>query len=222
MISEPHLASTCGGIRSQPSVVYVIDDDESIRLGLNYLLLSAGLRVETFGSSQEFLSFAKYDAPSCLILDVRLRGESGLTFQEEVRKGGLRIPILFMTGHGDVEMCAKAMKGGALEFFSKPFRDQDLLDAVSHALIRDTERLAAERSVAALRACYDSLTPREREILGFVVAGLMNKQIAWNVNLSEITVKAHRAQAMKKMGARTVADLVRKADALGIEPHSTM
>jgi FixJ family two-component response regulator len=200
-------------------VVYVVDDDESIRLALSDLLLSTGLHVETFGSSQEFLAFARCDVPSCLILDVRLRGESGLTFQEEIRKSGLHMPIVFMTGHGDIEMSVKAMKAGALDFFAKPFRDQDMLDAVSQALLRDTQRLAAERSIGALRACYDSLTPREREIIQFVVAGLLNKQIASEMNLSEITVKAHRGQAMKKMAARSVADLVRKAEALGIEPH---
>lgn len=221
MILEPHSTSNHSSGGSKPSVVYVVDDDESVRLALGALLRSVGLRVETFGSSHEFLAFAKYDAPSCLILDVRLRGESGLTFQEEVAKSGLHMPILFMTGHGDVEMSVKAMKAGALDFFSKPFRDQDMLDAVSNALTCDAARRAAEQSIAALRACYDSLTSREREVMGFAVAGLMNKQIASEINLSEITVKIHRGQAMKKMAARSVADLVRKAEALGIEPHHT-
>ncbi|CAB3809862.1 Response regulator protein TmoT [Paraburkholderia ultramafica] len=221
MISVPRSNSTRSSDDKKSPVVYIVDDDDSIRLALSDLLLSVGLRVETFGSSQEFLAFPKYDAPSCLILDVRLRGESGLTFQEDVAKTGLRMPILFMTAHGDIEMSVKAMKAGALDFFSKPFRDQDMLDAVSHALTRDAERLAADRSLAALRACYDSLTPREREIVGFVIAGLMNKQIASEINLSEITVKTHRAQAMKKMEAHSVADLVRKAEALGVKPHYT-
>lgn len=219
MITVQHSTSTRNVDDGAKSVVYVVDDDESIQRALSDLLLSTGLHVETFGSSQDFLSFARSDVPSCLILDVRLRGESGLAFQEKARKSGLRMPILFITGHGDIEMSVKAMKAGALDFFAKPFRDQDMLDAVSHALTRDTERLAAERSIATLRACYESLTPREREIVGFVVAGLLNKQIAAEMNLSEITVKAHRGQAMKKMAARSVADLVRKAQALGIEPR---
>ncbi|CAB3809341.1 Response regulator protein TmoT [Paraburkholderia ultramafica] len=219
MISGLHSTSTQSADGRTPSVVYVVDDDESIRLALGDLLLSVGLRVETFGSSREFLAFPKDDVPSCLILDIRLRGESGLAFQEEAARYGLRMPILFITAHGDIEMTVKAMKAGALDFFPKPFRDQHMLDAVARALTRDAERLAAERSNAALRACYDSLTPREREIIGFVLAGLMNKQIASEINVSEITVKAHRAQAMRKMRAHTVADLVRKGEALGIEPH---
>jgi FixJ family two-component response regulator len=220
MSSWTHSTPTQSAGESKLSVVYVVDDDQSIRRALSSLLRSVGLRVETFESSQQFLAFPKYDAPSCLILDVRLRGESGLAFQEEVAKIGLRMPILFMTGYGDIEMSVKAMKAGALDFFPKPFRDQDMLDAVAHALTRDGERLAAEQSVAALRSSYDSLTPREREVMGFVVAGLMNKQIAAEMNLSEVTVKIHRGQAMKKMAARSVADLVRKAEFLGVKPHS--
>ncbi|ANB76388.1 LuxR family transcriptional regulator [Paraburkholderia phytofirmans OLGA172] len=201
------------------SVVYVIDDDESMRYALSGLLRSTGLHVETFASSREFLAFPKYDAPSCLILDVRLRGESGLTIQEEAAKTDLRLPILFITAHGDIEMSVKAMKAGAVDFFSKPFRDQDMLDAVAHALNRDSARLAAEESIALLRSSYDSLTPREREVMGFVVAGLMNKQIASAMHLSEITVKIHRGQMMKKLASRSVADLVRKAEALGVDAH---
>ncbi|AGW93858.1 MULTISPECIES: response regulator transcription factor [Cupriavidus] len=200
-------------------VVYVVDDDEGMRLALGGLLRSVGLRVETFESSQDFLAFPKTDAPSCLILDVRLRGESGLSFQEHVAKSGVRMPIVFMTGHGDIAMTVKAMKAGAVDFLAKPFRDQDMLDAVANALARDGERLAAEQSIAALRAAYGSLTPREREVMGFVVAGLMNKQIASEMNLSEITVKIHRGQVMKKMAARSVADLVRKSESLGVDPQ---
>jgi FixJ family two-component response regulator len=207
------------GSRSHRAV-YVVDDDEALRVALSALLRSVGLRVETFASSREFLAFPKYDAPSCLILDVRLRGESGLAFQEEVAKSALRMPIVFMTGHGDIAMSVKAMKAGALDFFAKPFRDQDMLDAVAHALARDRERLSAEQSIAALRTSYDSLTSREKQVMEFVVAGMLNKQIAAEMNLSEITVKIHRGQAMKKMAARSVADLVRKAEALGIKPHS--
>lgn len=212
-----HSASAQSSHPHKEPVVYVLDDDEAMRLALGGLLRSVGLRVETFESSQAFLSFPKYDAPSCLILDVRLRGESGLTFQEQIAKSDVHMPIIFLTGHGDVAMTVKAMKAGAVDFLTKPFRDQDMLDAVADALSRDGERLAAEQSIAALRIAYDSLTPREREVMGFVVAGLMNKQIAARVNLSEITVKIHRGQVMKKMAARSVADLVRKSESLGVD-----
>ena len=200
-------------------MVYVLDDDQSIRLSLSSLLRSVGLNVEVFESSQQFLAFPKREVPSCLILDVRLHGESGLTFQEELAKSGRRMPIVFITGHGDIAMTVKAMKAGALDFFAKPFRDQDMLDAVTQALARDAERLAAEHSTDELRTSYASLTPREQEVMAFVVAGLMNKQIASEMNLSEITVKIHRGQAMKKMAARSVADLVRKAEAIGVAPQ---
>ncbi|WP_434033059.1 response regulator transcription factor [Cupriavidus sp. a3] len=219
MSSSSHSTSGHKPDDRQAPVVYVVDDDESMRLALCGLLRSVGLRVETFESSQEFLAFPKDDVPSCLILDVRLRGESGLAFQEQVGKSGVRMPIVFMTGHGDIPMTVKAMKAGAIDFFAKPFRDQDMLDAVANALARDGERLAAERSIAALRAAYDSLTPREREVMVFVVAGLMNKQIAGELNLSEITVKIHRGQLMKKMAARSVAELVRMAESLGVKPQ---
>ena len=181
--------------------------------------MTAGLHVETFESSQDFLAFPKCNMPSCLVLDVRLRGESGLAFQEQIAKHDVRMPIVFMTGHGDIAMTVKAMKAGAVDFFAKPFRDQDMLDAVANALARDGERLAAEQSIALLRAAYASLTPREREVMEFVVAGLMNKQIASRMNLSEVTVKIHRGQVMKKMVARSVADLVRKSESLGIDPQ---
>ena len=204
---------------SKERVVYVVDDDEAVRLALSGLLRSTGLRVETFESSQEFLAFTKHDAPSCLILDVRLRGESGLAFQEQIAKSGVRMPIVFMTGYGDIAMTVKAMKAGAVDFFAKPFRDQDMLDAVANALARDGERLAAEQSVAGLRTAYESLTAREREVLVFVVAGLMNKQIAYEMDLTEVTVKIHRGRVMKKMAARSVADLVRKAESLGVQPQ---
>ncbi|QCP52824.1 response regulator transcription factor [Trinickia violacea] len=205
--------------RKEP-VVYVVDDDESMRLGLGNLLRSVGLRLETFESPGDFLAFPKYDAPSCLILDVRLRGENGLAFQEQIAKSGVCMPIVFMTGYGDIEMTVKAMKAGAVDFFAKPFREQDMLDAVANALVRDGERLASEQSIAALRVAYGSLTPREREVMGFVVAGLMNKQIAFEVNLSEISVKKHRSQLMKKMAARSVADLVKKSESLRVNAQS--
>jgi FixJ family two-component response regulator len=219
MTSSPHLSSAKGTGDGKLSVVYVVDDDESTRFALSGLLRSVGLHVETFESSREFLAFPKYDAPSCLILDVRLRGESGLAFQEQIAKTDLRMPILFLTGHGDMEMSVKAMKAGAVDFFAKPFRQQDMLDAVAHALARDGERLASERSIASIRAAYESLTPREREVMAFVVAGLMNKQIAYELNLSEITVKIHRGQAMKKMAARSLPELVRLSEALGVTPN---
>lgn len=218
MGSLSHSAAGSGTSDRQERVVYVVDDDEAIRLALEGLLRSTGLRVETFESSQDFLAFPKHDAPSCLILDVRLRGESGLAFQEQIAQRGVRMPIVFMTGHGDIAMTVKAMKAGAVDFFAKPFRDQDMLDAVANALARDGERLAAEQSSAALRTAYAELTPREREVMTFVVAGLMNKQIAAELNLTEITVKIHRGRVMKKMGARSVADLVRKSESLGISP----
>ncbi|HTI19137.1 MAG TPA: response regulator [Trinickia sp.] len=219
MVSDQHPTSAKSG--DEAPVVYVVDDDESMRLALRNLLRSVGLTVETFGSVREFLSFPKAAVPSCLILDVRLRGESGLAFQQDMARSGMQMPVLFMTGYGDIEMSVKAMRAGALNFFPKPFRDQDMLDAVTEALARDAERCAAERSLAELRSAYDALTPREREVMEFVISGLMNKQIAAQMNLSEITVKIHRGQVMKKMAARSVPDLVRKAEALGVEPHRT-
>lgn len=209
-----------GSAKPREPVVYVVDDDESMRLALSGLLRSIGLRVETFESPADFLAFPRDDAPSCLVLDVRLRGESGLAFQEQVEKHGLRMPIVFMTGHGDIAMTVKAMKAGAVDFLAKPFRDQDMLDAVANALAKDAERLAAERSSAGLREAYAALTPREREVMGYVVAGLMNKQIAAELNLSEVTVKVHRGQLMRKLAARSVADLVRKSEVLGIAPQT--
>ena len=220
MSSGSHSTSTQSPHDREEPVVYVVDDDESMRRALINLLRSVGLRVETFGSSADFLAFPKYDAPSCLVLDVRLRGESGLAVQEHIAESDVHMPIVFMTGHGDIAMTVKAMKAGAVDFLAKPFRDQDMLDAVANALARDGERLAVEQSIAALRVAYESLTTREREVMGFVVAGLMNKQIASEMNLSEITVKIHRGQVMKKMAARSVADLVRKSESLGVNAKS--
>jgi FixJ family two-component response regulator len=199
-------------------VVYVVDDDKGIRQALDLLLRSVGLRVETFESPDEFLRSPHSAGPSCLILDVRLRGKSGMAFHQEIVNSGMRIPVIFMTGHGDIEMGVKAMKAGALDFLAKPFKDQDMLDAVAQALVRDSERLTAETALAGLRALYASLSPREKEVMGFVLSGLQNKQIASELNLSEITVKVHRGQVMRKMKARSMPDLVRKAESLGIEP----
>jgi FixJ family two-component response regulator len=203
---------------TQGSVVYIVDDDTGVRRALDLLLRSVGLRVETFESPDEFLRFPHSAGPSCLILDVRLRGKSGMAFHQEIVNSGMRIPVVFMTGHGDIEMGVKAMKAGALDFFAKPFKDQDMLDAVAQALARDSERLAAEAASADLRASYRSLSPREKEVMGFVLSGMLNKQIASEMNLSEITVKVHRGQVMRKMNARSMPDLVRKAESLGIEP----
>lgn len=219
------MASALDSISSQSDsagetpVVYVIDDDEPMRIALSGLLRSVGTRVETFESCSAFLAFPKYNVPSCLILDVRLQGESGLSLQADAEKLGLQIPILFITAHGDVQMSVRAMKAGAFDFFAKPFRDQDILDAVAHALKRDRERHATQRSCSLLRSCYDSLTHRERDVLGFVLAGLLNKQIASELNLSEMTVKIHRGQVMRKMASRSVADLARKAETLQVAPN---
>ena len=200
-------------------VVYVVDDDKGIRRALEMLMRSVDLRVETFESPDEFLRFPRSAGPSCLILDVRLRGKSGMAFHQEIVNSGMRIPVLFITGHGDIEMGVKAMKAGAHDFFAKPFKDQDMLDAVTHALARDRERLAAEAVLADLRASYHALSPREKEVMGFVLSGLLNKQIASEMSLSEITVKVHRGQVMRKMNARSVPDLVRMAESLGVEAY---
>ncbi|WP_353558767.1 response regulator [Paraburkholderia terrae] len=216
MSTESHSPSTQGTRARKEPMIYVIDDDEAMRLAVRDLLRSVGLRVEIFESSLDFLAFPKLDAPSCLILDIRLRGESGLTLQEQIGKRDLRMPIVFMTGHGDIAMTVKAMKAGAVDFLAKPFRDQDMLDAVANALARDGERLAAEQTNATLRAAYHSLTPREREVMALVVAGMMNKQIASEMHVTEITVKIHRGQVMRKMSARSVAALVKMSESLGV------
>jgi FixJ family two-component response regulator len=203
---------------TEASVVYIVDDDTGIRLSLGALMRSIGLRVEAFESPDEFLRCPPAAGPSCLILDVRLRGKSGMAFHEEIVNRGMRIPVVFMTGHGDIEMVVKAMKTGAQDFFAKPFKDQDMLDAVAQALERDSERLAAEAGLASLRALYQSLSSREKQVMGLVLSGLVNKQIASEMNLSEITVKVHRGHVMRKMNARSMPDLVRKAQSLGVEP----
>lgn len=196
------------------SIVYVVDDDASIRDALSNLLRSAGMRVETFASTAEFLQRSKTDGASCLVLDVRLQGSSGLDFQRQLVDSHSSIPVIFITGHGDIEMSVKAMKAGAVDFLAKPFREQDLLDAVSAALQADIKRREVERQTSNLHADYQSLTPREKEVMALAVKGLMNKQIAGQMNLSEITIKIHRSHAMKKMHAKSFADLVRMAEAL--------
>lgn len=197
-------------------VVFVVDDDPGVRQGLRSLLRSVGLQVEVFNSAAEFLSGRTPSTPSCLILDVRLPGLSGLDFQAELAKAKIEIPIVFITGHGDIPMTVRAMKAGAVEFLPKPFRDQDLLDAVRVGLDRDRTRRANEEANSKLTAGFQSLTSREQEVMALVTAGLMNKQIAAEIGVSEITVKVHRGNAMRKMGAKSLADLVRMADALGI------
>ncbi|CAG9221727.1 Nodulation protein W [Paraburkholderia tropica] len=196
------------------AVVYVIDDDESICAALSSLLRSSGFSVQTFTRIEEFLSAPRSDAPSCLLLDVRLRGESGLTFQQSARQHQVDMPIIFMTAHGDIEMSVRAMKAGALDFLTKPVRDQRVIDAVSTAIGRHAAWLERSRSEASLRARYDLLTAREREVVSYVVEGLLNKQIAGELNLSEITIKIHRSSAMRKLEAQSVADLVRKMEVI--------
>jgi len=192
------------------SIVYVVDDDQSIRDALTSLLMSVGIHVQAFESADDFLAAEMPDVPSCLILDVRLRGTSGLTLQQEPFKESVRFPVIFLTGHGDIEMSVKAMKAGAFDFMTKPFKDQDLIDTIAAALKRDSELKRQERIVAGIRQKYDSLTAREREVISLVADGLLNKQIADLLCLSEVTVKIHRAQAMHKMNAHSVPDVVRK------------
>jgi FixJ family two-component response regulator len=200
----------------QMPTIFVVDDDASVREALARLFRSVDLQVAVFGSTPDFLHHELPDVPCCLVLDVRLPGLSGLDFQVELTKSGIQIPIIFMTGHGDVPMSVKAMKAGAVDFLTKPFRDQDMLDAVARALEHDRQRRRAETTISGVRVLFDGLTPREREIMALVTDGLMNKQIAAEVGLSLITVKIHRGHIMKKMGAKTFADLVRMADILGM------
>ena len=197
-------------------VIYIVDDDADVREGLQNLLQSVGLRSETFGSTATLLKSKLADDVGCLILDVRLPGLSGLDFQAEVIKEQIKVPIIFITGYADVPMSVKAMKAGAVEFLTKPIREQDLLDAVQMALDRDRARRQHDSDMQELRANYDSLSQREREVLRLVVAGLMNKQAAAEIGISEVTLKVHRHNIMKKLRARSLADLVRMADGLGI------
>ena len=199
----------------QPNVI-IIDDDELVRDALADLLRSIGLQTKQFASVPEFLKWKLPDVPSCLVLDVRLPGLSGLDFQSELNKANVQIPIVFMTGHGDIPMSVRAMKGGAVDFLSKPFRDQDMLDAVQTGLEHDRKRRQSASDNLQLKIAFDSLTAREQEIMGFVADGLMNKQIAAEIGVSEVTVKFHRGNVMRKLGAKSVAELVRMADTLGI------
>ncbi len=204
------------GITEQPPAIVVIDDDASMRRALDNLFKSVGFAVELFASPQEFLQSERPDRPGCIVLDVRFPGRSGLDMQRDLAEAAIQLPIIFITGYGDVPMSVRAMKAGAVEFLTKPFRDQDLLDAVATALEEDRARRAGEMRLAELRARSETLTARERQVMSLVVAGRLNKQIAGELGVSEMTVKMHRRQVMRKMQAVGVAQLVRLADQLGI------
>jgi FixJ family two-component response regulator len=201
-------------------VVFVVDDDASMRATLSDVMRSVGLEVQTFQSAKDFLETTLPDAPGCLVLDVRLPGQSGLDFQRTLAHSGIELPVVFITGHGDVPMSVQAMKAGAVDFLTKPFRDQDLLDAVHAAIQRDRDRRRRATAVADIDERYQSLTQRERDIMALVVIGRLNKQIAAELGLAEVTVKAHRGQIMHKMGAKSLPELVRMADRLGRAPDT--
>ena len=201
---------------SAAPLVFVVDDDPSVRSSLKFLLSTVGLHVESFESADTFLRKNPPDAPSCLVLDVRLPGLSGLDFQRELAARNTRIPIIFLTGHGDIPMSVRAMKAGAVEFLTKPFRDQDLLDAVRIALERDRDRREQDKDVMILQRRFDSLTSREQEVISMVVSGMLNKQIAAQIGTAENTVKIHRSRAMEKMQANSLADLIKMIDRLQV------
>ena len=201
-------------MKDTDAIVFVVDDDSSIREAIKSLISLEGLRVETFGSAQEFLRNERPDLPGCVVLDVELPGLSGLDLQRELAVHGVKLPIIFITGYGDIPMSVRAMKAGATEFLTKPFRDQDLLDAIQQALERDRAAREQSREIAEVRKRFDALTSREREVMGLVVAGWLNKQIGFELKISEITVKIHRGRVMNKMGAQSLAELVRMTERL--------
>jgi RNA polymerase sigma factor (sigma-70 family) len=204
---------------SEPeSIVFVVDDDPSVRSAIGRLIGTVGLQVQLFGSAQEFLASKLPNVPSCLVLDIRLRGISGLALQRQLAEANVQIPIIFITAHGDVPMTVRAMKAGAVEFLTKPFHDQDLLDAIHSALERDRGRRQQEAGLAALRERFESLSPREREVVSMVVSGMLNKQIAAQIGTAENTVKVHRSRAMEKMQANSLADLVKMIQRLQVSP----
>jgi FixJ family two-component response regulator len=198
-------------------IIYVVDDDPSMQVALASLFRSLSFNVRVFGSAAEFLAAKLPNAITCLVLDVRLPGVNGLEFQDVLAKAGIHVPVVFITGHGDIPMSVKAMKAGAIDFLPKPFSDQDMLDAVIRALEHDRKRRDGEKAASNLRRLFDSLTPREHEVFALVISGLMNKNIAHRLQVSEITVKIHRGHVMRKLGARSLADLVRMAELLGIK-----
>jgi FixJ family two-component response regulator len=206
-------------MKETPANVIVIDDDQSVREALGSLLRSVGFQVKLFSSVDEFLRTAPPQGPTCLVLDVRLPGQSGLELQRELAATSKQLPIVFITGHGDIPMSVQAMKGGAIEFLTKPFRDQDLLDAIQLGLAQQQARFETEQALSALQERFQTLTPREREVMALVVEGRLNKQIAAALGVSEITVKVHRGQAMRKMGAPSLVDLTRMADKLTLRPE---
>src|SRR5215471_7475613 len=208
-------------MEDQPSTVIVIDDDEGIREALGSLLRSVGFQAKLFSAVGEFLRSGRPEGPTCLVLDVRLPGQSGLELQRELAMANYQLPIIFITGHGDIPMSVQAMKSGAIEFLTKPFRDQDLLDAIQLGLARDRERRENDQALCELRDLFDTLTPREQEVMAWVTGGLLNKQVAAEIGVTEITVKVHRGKVTRKMGAKSLADLVKMADLLGIRRTKT-
>lgn len=209
--------STKPGADDVTPIAYIIDDDIAVRTSLVHLLRSVGLRVRDYSNTASFKADVHEDAPSCLLLDVRLRGESGLVFQQQQRKNCL-IPIIFMTGYSDITTCVKAMRAGAFDFLIKPVADQEVIDLIMTALAADAQRRTGDQARAGVQDTYNRLSPREREVLAYVVGGALNKQIAAAIGISEVTVKLHRGAAMRKMQARSVPDLVRKAEAIGVQP----
>jgi FixJ family two-component response regulator len=201
-------------MKDSTPIVFVVDDDAAVRDAVRKLISSVGLRAETFGSTEEFLRSKRPDAPACLVLDVRLPDVSGLEFQRELAEAGIEIPIIFITGYGDIPMTVRAMKAGAVEFLTKPFRGQELLDAIQEAISRDRAAWKQREDMAEIAARYASLTPREKEVMSLVAAGLLNKQIAAELGTSELTIKTHRGRVMEKMGANSVPDLVRMFEKL--------